>query len=548
MPFPKSRWLPLTSITALIVLMACNGVSKKSNHEASRVQHDFGVGVIGTEKVLWSDVSEDDFFRLVMPLTPGNPWGALQNQDGYMTREETIQQRLQFWLDQLDAAARQMVGTKAAAIPKPVLKIAKEEFVNAFVAPVATCLDNVSVKISGKSGDKTLAKGGLFGSEIQNAEGDMDGCVTQNLQTQQELDRIMEYLRVTNEGCQFTASTLAGERFEISVSQASGGTCAAATAEDGITGFQQLLQPATSNHILITLQAVIDQPEESVVFMIAHELAHYYRAHPVFLHNPALFGFYYQVGETGKDGRPSASADSAIQAFAKEFDALKKEELALEQARAPFGMWDPEDPVQKDFPKKWDEYTAQLKIVRDRLQALETDALAKNVGWYTYEQEADELGLEIYNRLGFRPEAAINFALSLDDRDAAVEEIQKTGEWFDWRKQGFIGGCRKLYNNQWQQNGKVQVQNVGSFKEPHHTACFRAYNLWLETEAHASSLNSTRGNLPALPESLQELTWQQIQTEAVSINEAYAKVASARFDASGTVIIISEGVEEDSQK
>ena len=119
------------------------------------------------------------------------------------------------------------------------------------------------------------------------------------------------------------------------------------------------------------------------------------------------------------------------------------------------------------------------------LAQLFRDADSRRLGYYTVEQEADEIGLELSVRVGMAPENAIDFFINIL---AASDEAKG---WFLGKLPGELSreACAKAY-----QNGFPQFIPIANYGDSHHSDCFRAYNMFREIRAHQDQLNKARGS------------------------------------------------------
>ena len=102
-------------------------------------------------------------------------------------------------------------------------------------------------------------------------------------------------------------------------------------------------------------------------------------------------------------------------------------------------------------------------------------ALNAKLGWYTIEQEADEMAVEIMTRMGYAPYSFLNALLDLYDSDPH-------------QPAGAAQNCRKALND-----GFPTFVPPGDFKAIHGDPCFRVYNTFRELKAHESYYNQLRG-------------------------------------------------------
>ncbi|MDQ3230915.1 MAG: hypothetical protein M3Q07_03770, partial [Pseudobdellovibrionaceae bacterium] len=96
--------------------------------------------------------------------------------------------------------------------------------------------------------------------------------------------------------------------------------------------------------------------------------------------------------------------------------------------------------------------SAQFQLIQE--------ALDKGLGWYTTEQEADDIGTEMVYRLGLNPMSFVESSIKFAENAGSTE-------------------CRKQY-----EAGFPRPIWMGGLDDNHHDYCFRAYNSYREIEAH----------------------------------------------------------------
>ncbi len=120
----------------------------------------------------------------------------------------------------------------------------------------------------------------------------------------------------------------------------------------------------------------------------------------------------------------------------------------------------------------WEEETDALKAIQQ--------AYDDRLGFYTNEQEADELGAEWLADIGLSPKAA-------------VETYLRIGKWSEGEGSKPSASlletpadeCQKLYENNWMDSaGKFKFVAIGNYIDPHHHTCYRAFNVDREIRAH----------------------------------------------------------------
>jgi hypothetical protein len=98
-------------------------------------------------------------------------------------------------------------------------------------------------------------------------------------------------------------------------------------------------------------------------------------------------------------------------------------------------------------------------------------ALDERVGFYSTEEEADNMALDWLYLLGKDPQKAVNHWLAFASQKDGKEQQSKFN--FSFQR------CLKLYSSdpRWSEDGHTVPIPVGSFAEDHHSGCFRIYNL-----------------------------------------------------------------------
>ena len=166
------------------------------------------------------------------------------------------------------------------------------------------------------------------------------------------------------------------------------------------------------------------QDNNLIIYTVMHELAHYYRAHPLL--PEADFTTFYSVGDKNIPGFPVADAELTKLAREKNFSEL-------------------------------------TRIMIER-----------RLGYYSFEQEADEFALEFLAELGIP---------TLDGADSMMRMLKNTKKVMppelDYET------CAALRAQNWMSSNKASVYvPIGNLADPHHSLCYRAYNLDRERSAH----------------------------------------------------------------
>lgn len=138
-------------------------------------------------------------------------------------------------------------------------------------------------------------------------------------------------------------------------------------------------------------------------------------------------------------------------------------------------------------------YVASYEEKINLRSALLERAREEGLSWYTTEQEADEMSLELLNLLGISPKvsgkALYSVSNSRDSRDLnGLSEDQ----------------CLILQENGWKIEGRNLNLFYGDLNDPHHSTCFRQWNIASEVEAHQYQGPFTFSSA---------LTWQTMQED-----------------------------------
>lgn len=100
-----------------------------------------------------------------------------------------------------------------------------------------------------------------------------------------------------------------------------------------------------------------------------------------------------------------------------------------------------------------------------------------NLAQYTFEQEADELALEWVDQLGVNPAVGIDSIIRITKVNQSDQPLYP-GEVDASR-------CEYLSQHNWKdENGNYVIVPVGTFSDPHHSGCFRAFNMYREIAVH----------------------------------------------------------------
>jgi hypothetical protein len=117
----------------------------------------------------------------------------------------------------------------------------------------------------------------------------------------------------------------------------------------------------------------------------------------------------------------------------------------------------------------WQSMNQRMLDREEQKNRLLQQALDERVGYYTTEEEADQLALALMVMIGKPPEAASHHWWKMAESKQGFEQDGPYNFGFT--------RCRDLFNAtpRWSSGGRAVTIPVGSFAEPHHSSCYRLY-------------------------------------------------------------------------
>lgn len=285
-----SRHLPTLCAAALLAATwSCRTVGPGTN---SAVLHDEGEPTRSDAPWQWQATTESDFQTVIIPFMElGGPAQILP-------ASHALTRRAQFWLDRIDAMLRKKYPERLAPVPKPVARVWKNADPNAFVSPVPVCLD-VAVRFEAKDGAKKtvprafLSPAGL----VEPPPG--EGCVKRS-HTVAALAAFVTWYNQEHPSCTLR---LEGSPPTVVV----GANCRLDPQFQGKGGAKRLVFYATSSWVIFHSGIFETYPAEAqFVAIAAHELGHYYRAHPSA--SEEQYNYFYRLKERNEAKRPPPDA------------------------------------------------------------------------------------------------------------------------------------------------------------------------------------------------------------------------------------------------
>ena len=344
-------------------------------------------------------------------------------------------QRLQFWVDRADAALRAKYPTRLANIPKPQLYVDTsdvDEFLfgptNALTRYRQICLPQAA-KLA-KPGFKDMPRLGLLNNGVLVPVVD---CLDRSEYAKAHAAVVAAFDK-GSQSCKVTdgTSTLTfGAKCLYAVEFTGGPKSAKATA-----------YPAMSSYIAFEPGLIKTfANEDALVFALYHELGHYYDAHLSVAAD--YYNYFYSLERAPAGAKPAPDSHYAT---------LTSSVRSTLQANA----------VQK-FQNRFEDENAKVA--------------SEHLGYYTVEQEADDFSIEVMTLVGIDPTLAVSALLDLG---AAWE-----------KEHGAVDGeltaaqCSTLAAAGWKDTaGKPALVPLGTIYNPHHSPCFRAWNVAREIVGH----------------------------------------------------------------
>jgi Zn-dependent protease with chaperone function len=160
-----------------------------------------------------------------------------------------------------------------------------------------------------------------------------------------------------------------------------------------------------------------------------------------------------------------------------------------------------------------DRIDTQAKALDAKADKLVKRLQDNRIGLYTIEQAADEFAMQMASKMGFTTDEIlagwVDFMRAIDRLYARSFTPDQLATWRQQSAELDADSCAALMAANFMKDGARVTVNMGQLDEPHHTSCYRLYNLWREGRAH-SFVPGAR--LPALaPE------WDTLKSEAASL-------------------------------
>jgi hypothetical protein len=160
-----------------------------------------------------------------------------------------------------------------------------------------------------------------------------------------------------------------------------------------------------------------------------------------------------------------------------------------------------------------DRIDLQAKALDTKAQKL-VDRLKDNtIGLYTIEQAADEFAMQMASKMGFTTDEIlggwVDFMRATDRVYARAYTAEQLSAFRQQTAELDADSCAALMASGFMKDGARVSMNMGQLDEPHHTSCYRLYNLWREGRAHDFQPGT---RLPALTPD-----WSTLRAEAATL-------------------------------
>ncbi|MBM4250336.1 MAG: hypothetical protein FJ146_00010 [Deltaproteobacteria bacterium] len=435
--------------------------------------------------------------------------------------DHPIVKRIGWWVSWIDSGLRSHPNYQAqmARVPVPELVVSHKYHENAWSSGVPVCYPNIVVSFPGVAGE-----------EVES----MEDCLRLPATSVDDVMKIFEDLSTNwsqSSGCDLSQQNISLED-DGTIKVTPPESC----KDPDDVNMRGFLGTKTSNRITVDTQLLSQINEQELVATLAHELAHYYRAHQT-----RAVSYYYVMSDEAIVSRPTPITPAsdlwqltleldkmrnASARFVDLYNAFSSEFPEFEKTQSPdfktaatlatvYGISKHElvPRLEKVTSFLTDHIPApSVKVYVDKILAFLTEwtkeptdtveilsrANKARLGWYTIEQEADDVGGEILAVLGF-----------------------DFGEITDLLLRGDLmkGSCLQRRSSGWMTNGKIEVEPLHRYIDNHHTGCFRVFNIDREKTAHQyQPLTGTKwkelSEVPGWNQLNAAFTWEQIQAKA----------------------------------
>lgn len=423
--------------------------------------HTEGQITFAQYKWLWADETLDEFKA---NAASGSFWDTPE----FLPLDHPMTARLQFWLDTMDRAVREAFPKELENTPPPKLIVRKTTDPNAWVTYMP-----ISFDVKGR-----LARASAVSDASAPPPPDPDagdaapppppapppvaplfflyntgkvGTLQSGTAIKRPFDKTLldQFVKFHDDG--FSKCNLKTDGTEIYFNEG-------CVVDDSLSPSlsSSVAFYGTAKYVTITTGLITSMlDEDRIVAVLAHELGHYYRTHSA---QPSdMLNYFYALGDANEARKPAPAPQYMDKTLAVR-DKLRSSSWFM-------------------------DFSEENKFMAE-----------KHVGFYTTEQEADEISLEILTRMGLPPTLGPDSQLQLqkivDDLNGPNGGNTDTGE-IKWSQ------CSVLRDKQFKDDTGAEVSvPVGDLSDPHHSFCFRTFNMERELRAHKYN---PVGNRPVPP-------------------------------------------------
>jgi Zn-dependent protease with chaperone function len=449
--------------------LACSALTDDASSQESA--HTEGHPTYAQYKWLWADETLDEFKT---NAASASMWSTPE----FLPTDHPMAQRLQFWVDQMDAALRAANPDALKNTPKPQIILRKDEDPNAWVTymPVVWRVPTRLTRAASATPDAGAPSPSPDADPDAGAAGDDGGAAADAgppppppppaaapqfflmstgkittgsdaspLERDTDEKQIGEFIKFHNEG--FAKCRLAFEGGTIVF-----GEGCAVDSSVTLDRSERIAYYSTSKWVTVTTGLITSMlDEDRIVAVLAHELGHYYRTHST---QPSdQLNYFYALGDANAPTKPAPDPRYLEQTL-KVRDKLRSSDW--------FTSYDDENKLMTE----------------------------QRLGFYTTEQEADEISLEVLAKIGVPPTLGPDSQLQLHK---IVDDMGGAGDdgTIKWEQ------CSVLRDRGFKdENGAIVSVPVGNLSDPHHSFCFRVFNMTRELTAHAYKIADKRPKPP----------------------------------------------------
>jgi hypothetical protein len=368
------------------------------------------------------------------------------NNSTYLDESHDLSQISTAWINRLHYAVIKKYPVKMSGIPHPKIIVMKKSSADAFAAKRRTVSYKLNTKMTMDAVDDNALK------MTQPLYLSSNGKLAHNIfppEISISVDDPADYSRWFSK---IYAPCTIEKTSSNKAPWAYGKDCQLESYLSPSQWSPEFITQAAPNWIIVTSGLFKVLPtEESFAAVLAHELAHYYRAHVV--KDVKHYNHCYMLNDPNHK------------------------------------------PVEREELKN---LCRDLKAGRGR-GGMEPAVAAARVGLgvYTIEQEADELALEILSLAKITPLKATEAWFALFEH--ADQNVTQTEVPLD--------RCRELFKNNWRDtSGNLVAIPIGDYEDTHHSWCFRIFNTTNEIRTHNYSVDE--------PLLLDPAEWRKIQVRA----------------------------------